>query len=639
MAVTVGTLLVNLGLESRSYQTGLRQAEQTTQRFEGRMTRMAGSVKAGLAGMLAGFSVGALVARADEALQFAGSLGEVAAQTGVTTRTLQEYRFAASQAGISTQEMDALLARLTRTMGSSPEKFAALGISIRDANGQMRDAGDVIPLMSEALQKLPSDAERAAALVDLLGRSGQKLAPLLNEGAAGINRLREEARAMGVVLSDEEIQNADKTADKITAFREALQIRINANLARNAGDVAEFSLRIEEMKGTLISGAAELSRFFRVQNEVHRETERLFRGAGGRGDASLFTIRSASEPARGDFTVQARRNVTDRRRIPESLRDPSSILGPRGGTRARSNTRNINDTEGDQVFHNLLATVTEVPARAAEAAAAIRRTATASVEALSGIEGPARSILDRLFPEDGRRRAFNEDMAELDKGLREQTITTDQHAEAVIRLRREYQGLSGILRSTIEEIRVTDIPPVVSDADIERLFLGSVRRGADGVEAQNVRIVESFAQLSQRALSEFDKLGRGIRSGNVLDILSGVIGALDAIGGFKTGGLKIAGLTFGGARANGGPVSSGRSYLVGEGGPELFTPRGSGAIVSNDRLGGGSTRVEVIPSPYFTVVVDGRVQSGIAGAAPAIAGAGSAGAVQTMQRRQSRRVA
>jgi len=40
-------------------------------------------------------------------------------------------------------------------------------------------------------------------------------------------------------------------------------------------------------------------------------------------------------------------------------------------------------------------------------------------------------------------------------------------------------------------------------------------------------------------------------------------------------------------RALGGTVTGGRSYLVGEHGPELFTPMGGGSITPNGRLGGG----------------------------------------------------
>jgi hypothetical protein len=46
-----------------------------------------------------------------------------------------------------------------------------------------------------------------------------------------------------------------------------------------------------------------------------------------------------------------------------------------------------------------------------------------------------------------------------------------------------------------------------------------------------------------------------------------------------------------GARAAGGPVSGGQSYLVGEKGPEIFTPSSSGMITANSAIGGGNTLI------------------------------------------------
>ena len=54
-----------------------------------------------------------------------------------------------------------------------------------------------------------------------------------------------------------------------------------------------------------------------------------------------------------------------------------------------------------------------------------------------------------------------------------------------------------------------------------------------------------------------------------------------------------SGIPFGGGMANGGPVSGGTPYMVGERGPELFVPRSSGTIVPNNALGGGSSNVVV----------------------------------------------
>ena len=44
-------------------------------------------------------------------------------------------------------------------------------------------------------------------------------------------------------------------------------------------------------------------------------------------------------------------------------------------------------------------------------------------------------------------------------------------------------------------------------------------------------------------------------------------------------------------RAEGGPVSKGKNYLVGERGPEMFTPGSSGHITPNNQLGGSTSVV------------------------------------------------
>ena len=57
-------------------------------------------------------------------------------------------------------------------------------------------------------------------------------------------------------------------------------------------------------------------------------------------------------------------------------------------------------------------------------------------------------------------------------------------------------------------------------------------------------------------------------------------------------GNVITGI-FGGGKATGGPVSPNKSYLVGERGPELFMPSGSGNIIPNHSLGGGGTVINL----------------------------------------------
>ena len=82
--------------------------------------------------------------------------------------------------------------------------------------------------------------------------------------------------------------------------------------------------------------------------------------------------------------------------------------------------------------------------------------------------------------------------------------------------------------------------------------------------------------LGDVALSVFTQIQRSLIQFGVNAFLS----SLPGIGGFFSG------------RADGGPVSRGRSYMVGERGPEMFTPSASGMITPNHALG-GSTNVVV----------------------------------------------
>ena len=74
-------------------------------------------------------------------------------------------------------------------------------------------------------------------------------------------------------------------------------------------------------------------------------------------------------------------------------------------------------------------------------------------------------------------------------------------------------------------------------------------------------------------------------------VVQQMVGSFDAASGEGSG---LAGFIGGllKPRANGGPVTAGQPYLVGERGPELFVPSSNGGVVANDNMGGGVTVVQ-----------------------------------------------
>jgi hypothetical protein len=78
---------------------------------------------------------------------------------------------------------------------------------------------------------------------------------------------------------------------------------------------------------------------------------------------------------------------------------------------------------------------------------------------------------------------------------------------------------------------------------------------------------------------------------NLVNIINSAVGAIKSLISIVASNPLVRGIgnvidsVFGGGRASGGPVMAGTSYLVGEKGPEIFTPSGNGSITPNDKLG------------------------------------------------------
>ncbi|MCA3255084.1 MAG: phage tail tape measure protein, partial [Alphaproteobacteria bacterium] len=241
MATIVGSLVTNLTLESASFVSNMKRAADSAEKGATSIERAFGAAKAGVAGFLAAFSVDAVARITQQSLDYAGSIGEVAQQLGVTTRDLQVYRFAATQAGISQEVMEQGLAKLTRSIGENNSAFAELGISTKNADGSFRSTGDVMRDVIAKLSAIPDAAKRAAIEVALFGRAGQKLDTLLAGGIGQVDALAQSAQRLGVVLSDQQIQKADEAADKLAALKTVLTANIAGVVADNAGAILSFA--------------------------------------------------------------------------------------------------------------------------------------------------------------------------------------------------------------------------------------------------------------------------------------------------------------------------------------------------------------------------------------------------------------
>ncbi len=199
------------------------------------------------------------------ALEYASSLGEQSQQLGVTSKDLQVYRYAATQVGISQEDMEKGLQKLTAALGQASlgakapaAAFKALGISIKDGQGNLKTAGDVIPEITKKFDGLTSATQRAAVERALFGKAGQQLDTLLGGGSAQLTQLTKAAEDLGIVLSEDQIQNADRTADKLAEVKTVLEANIAGAVANNAAAIYDFITALERLIAKIPSTIAYL---------------------------------------------------------------------------------------------------------------------------------------------------------------------------------------------------------------------------------------------------------------------------------------------------------------------------------------------------------------------------------------------
>ena len=191
---------------------------------------------------------GALWDAATAGYALAASAGQQADQwntmssvTGISAQKLQEWSYASQFVDTDLGTITGSMRRLTQQMGdaaggsdSAAEKFAALGISVTDANGAMRPTEDVFWDAINALGEMDNAAARDAASMDLFGRSAQELNPLIEAGREQFEKYGQEAHEVGAVLSDEQLAQAnafDDSANRMNSAMQGLQNMIGVVLA------------------------------------------------------------------------------------------------------------------------------------------------------------------------------------------------------------------------------------------------------------------------------------------------------------------------------------------------------------------------------------------------------------------------
>lgn len=207
----------------------------------------AGAVAAGVAGITA---LGTeFVNASKEAAAYGDTIDKMSQKLGMSAQAYQEWDYVMQISGTEMSSMTTGLKTLTNKLddakngsASAQDMFKRLGLSMEDLEGMSRE--DVFNATIKAFQGMEDSAERAALANDFFGKSGQNLAPLFNTTAEETERLKQEVRDLGGVMSDDAVKNSAAFQDQLTALQTAF-----SGISRNL--MSDFLPAMTEVMGGL----------------------------------------------------------------------------------------------------------------------------------------------------------------------------------------------------------------------------------------------------------------------------------------------------------------------------------------------------------------------------------------------------
>ena len=443
------------------------------------------------------------------AINQADAFGKLSRQTGVAADTLQSYVNAGKLAGVEQGTIDKGLRRLAQSMREADQGVAtyadaykALGVTVRDSDGNLKESEVVLGQLADRFRDMPNGATKAALAMEIFGRSGAQLIPMLNEGGDALERwnyetsegfaanaeyFNDQLTMLGFGFDGFRKQLADELLPALNSIIEAFQLLFDSKNDWQ-GLFEAINISVRTLAFGLMSTAVALEEIGNYLARLQRRFGRMFKGE------------SMDDPG-GDYAKGVMDRWKRNQEIFKKLTVGESEAGDAYGFKKGTEEANKFGDELDKTF------------------------GTQMQSKLNSLKDGIKSVGESM-------------------------------ADVVVK------GIKGM-----------------EDALVNFVMTGKLnfRNLANSIIKDMARIA-----IQQTITAPFSNFIGGLFGGGNTQKL-----------GMTQGSFMPSNPQFRGARANGGSVVGGSSYLVGERGMEIFTPRTSGTITPNHQLGNTNVVVNV----------------------------------------------
>lgn len=199
--------------------------ERTTGKI-GRSMAKAGTVMLGANAAVGG----SILAVGKSTADYAGDMYDMARGAGIGVEAFQKLAYAGRMSGVETEKLSASLVKFDRMVAEATggnktymQTFEDLGIKIKDSAGNLRQPNEIFEDVADIFHNTEDGIGKTALAVELFGKSGADLIPMLNDGKAGLKAFYAEAERLGLALSNEMIAKGDAFSDQLENIGEQVK--------------------------------------------------------------------------------------------------------------------------------------------------------------------------------------------------------------------------------------------------------------------------------------------------------------------------------------------------------------------------------------------------------------------------------
>ena len=637
---TAGSIVVDLVMRTGMFETDSKRAEKRLQEMTKRAKDFGTAV--GVATAAAATALAVMVKQSIDAMD---NMSKLAQSTGVAVEELSALAYAADLSGVSEDALGTSLVKLTKNMsdaaqgtGEAQKAFDALGISVKNADGSLKGADDVLGEIAGKFAQYRDGAEKTALAVSLFGRSGADLIPLLNSGAEGLAEMTAEAEELGLTFDQQTGKAAEAFNDnlsRLNAVKKGLVNRITAellpslvNLSDRFVGSAKSAERLDQVARIAATGVKLLTTAGIIGAGVFKTLGEAIGGVAaavvqlvtGNFKGAFETVKAYQMDVVGNIagTIQSVRAVWDDTSADIAADAPETsekLAAPviQAEKKVKESTKKIVD-EAEKTYKRIEEAIGRIQRDISTFGMTDEQVALFDLKA----DGATPEQLQRAEKLLETRRQLNEQeragavLGDLNLEIdalgksNEYLATRDALLRAGVDAESEIgQQISQTVAELYRQGEAMDKQVEAMDAlrDAGRGFFRNLKEGVGIWDALKNAADRFFDVLFEMAVSGvmdqlFGKQGQG-GGGTWGDALGSILGGL-----------------FGGARAGGGDVQPGKWYLTGEQGPEAFVPRTAGTIIPAGQtaamVGAGRSAGAVTNNFAFAAPTSSKTQTQVA---------------------------